>query len=381
MQSRMFLFAATLSLTLFLLGCGGSGSGIQNQGGNGVPPPAAPTISSTPAQNGAVIVTLTAAAPSTAIFYTIDGSMPTRLSQQYLAPFLVASSLTVNAIAISGGGSVLETSSVASQAFSQNVPSGTLVWSDEFTNSTGANVQPDPAIWTYDTGNSGFGNNELENYCAWGSTTSPCSTTNPSEFVGSDGYLHIEAQQPSPGVYTSARLKTQGLFSFQYGRFEVRALVPEAQGFWPAAWLMGNNIATVNWPACGEQDVLERVNAALSPDWNSGSIHGTGFTGGTGLGTLYYFPGSETTALWHTYGMIWSPGSVAYYVDDPTHPYTTFTPMSLNGLSGSVWPFDAGQSNFILLNLAIGGDYPGPPDATTPFPSEMLVDYVRIYTN
>jgi beta-glucanase (GH16 family) len=370
MQLKTFLLGATLSLTVFLLGCGGNGVA-----------PAAPTISSTPAQNGAVIVTLTAAAPSTAIFYTVDGSRPAPSSQQYLAPFLIASNLTVNAIAISGGGSVLETSSVSSQSFSPNIALGTLVWSDEFTNSTGANAQPDATIWTYDTGNSGFGNNELENYCAWGSSTSPCSTADPSEFVGTDGYLHIEAQQPSSGVYTSARLKTQGLFSFQYGRFEVRAMVPEAQGFWPAAWLMGNNIATINWPACGEQDVLERVDAALSPDWNSGSVHGTGFTGGTGLGALYNFPGGETAAQWHTYGMIWSPGSVAYYVDDSTHPYVTFTPTNLNGLTGAVWPFDAGQSNFILLNLAIGGDYPGPPDSSTPFPSEMLVDYVRVYAN
>jgi len=101
-----------------------------------------------------------------------------------------------------------------------------------------------------------------------------CSTASPSEFVGTDGYLHIEAQ-PSAGVYTSARMKTQGLFSFQYGRLEISAELPEAQGFWPAGWLLGNNIATVNWPACGEQDDMERVNAALTPDWNSGSVHGT----------------------------------------------------------------------------------------------------------
>jgi beta-glucanase (GH16 family) len=176
-------------------------------------------------------------------------------------------------------------------------------------------------------------------------------------------------------------LKTQGLFSFQYGRLEVRARVPEAQGFWPAAWLMGNNIATVNWPACGEQDVLERVNGPGSPDWNAGSVHGTGFTGGTGLGTLYDFPNGTTAAAWHTYGMIWSRGSVAYYIDDPTHPYATYTTSSLSSLSGAVWPFDAGQSNFILLNLAVGGSWPGSPDGTTPFPSELLIDYVRVYTN
>jgi len=199
--------------------------------------------------------------------------------------------------------------------------------------------------------------------------------------VGTDGYLHIVARQPSAGVYTSARLKTQGLFSFQYGRFEVRAQVPEAQGLWPAAWLMGNNMATLDWPACGEQDVLERVNTASTPDWNMGSIHGIGFTGNTGFSKVFNFPAGQTAAGWHTYGMIWKPGSVAYYVDDPGYPYVTFTTSSLSGLSGAVWPFDAGQSNYIILNLAVGGYWPGPPNETTPFPAEMLVDYVRLYTN
>jgi beta-glucanase (GH16 family) len=381
MRAEAAVLAAMLLACAWMCGCGG-GSMTGNGGMVGVGnPPAAPTISTTAAQNGAVIVSLASSTAGAIVLYTVDGSTPTPASQQYQAPFLVASNLTVSAIAISGASSALTVSTVTSQTFAPNIPSGTLVWSDEFTNSSGAPAQPDPTIWTYDTGNSGFGNNELENYCAWGSSTSPCSTTNPSEFVGTDGYLHIEAQQPSPGVYTSARLKTQGLFSFQYGRIEFRAMVPEAQGFWPANWLLGNNINTVNWPACGEQDVLERVNAALTPDWNQGSIHGTGFTGATGLGTLYYFPSGETAAQWHTYGMIWSSGSVAYYVDDPTHPYATFTTSSISGFSGAVWPFDSGQSNFILLNLAIGGDYPGPPDSSTPFPSEMLVDYVRVYTN
>ena len=130
-------------------------------------------------------------------------------------------------------------------------------------------------------------------------------------------------------------------------------------------------------------DVLERVNAVTNPDWNEGSIHGTGFIGNTGLGQNYYFPGGQNAAQWHTYGMIWGPGSVAYYVDNPAAPYVTFTPASLAqaGLTGAVWPFDAGQGSFIILNLAIGGTWPGPPDASTPFPSEMLVDYVRVYAN
>jgi len=267
-------------------------------------------------------------------------------------------------------------------SFAPNIPSGTLVWSDEFTNSTGSNQQPDPTVWGYDTGASGWGNNELENYCAWGSSASPCDPANPNAYVGTDGYLHIVVQQPAPGVYTSARMKTQGLFSLQYGRLEAKIWAPEGQGYWPAFWTLGNNIATADWPACGEQDIMERVNSALTPDWNEGSVHGTGFTGNTGLGTVFNFPSGHTAAGWHTYGMIWKPGSVAYYVDDPTHPYVTYTnPASLTALPGAVWPFDSGNSNFLILNVAVGGDWPGNPNATTVFPSSMMVDYVRFYTN
>ena len=370
------ILPALLIFSAMLHGCGGSTGGSNGGNGGGANATAAPAVTTKTAQNGAVIVSLASTTAGASIYYTVDGSTPSASSQQYQAPFLVASNLTLKAVAIAGGRS----STVTSQAFSPNIASGTPVWSDEFSNSTAMPVQPDPAIWTYDTGNGGFGNQELETYCAWGSSTAPCSTANPSEYVGPDGYLHIVAQNPSSNVYTSARLKTQGLFSFQYGRLEFRAMVPEAQGFWPAAWSMGNNIPTVNWPACGEMDVLERVNAAGNPDWNAGSIHGPGFTG-SNIGGTYNFPSGQTAAQWHTYGMIWSPSSVKYYIDDPTHPYATFTPSSISGFSGATWPFDGGQSNFIIINLAIGGSWPGSPNGTTPFPSEMLVDYVRIYTN
>ena len=354
-------------------GCGGGGGTTTI---TTTPQATAPTLTTAAAQNGAVVVSLATATSGATIYYTVDGSTPNTSSPMYEAPFLVASNLTVNAIASASGDTA---SSVSTKTFSPNIASGTLVWSDEFTNSTSANAEPNPLVWTYDTGNSGFGNSELEDYCAWGSSTAPCDTANPNAYVGTDGYLHIAAQQPSTGVYTSARLKTEGLFSFQYGRFEIRAQLPEAQGFWPAGWLMGNSIASVNWPACGEMDVMERIDAAGSPDWNDGSIHGTGFTGGN-LGTTYDFPAGQTAAGWHTYGMIWSKNSVAYYVDDSTSPYVTYTPSSISGLSGAVWPFNSGPS-FIILNLAVGGSWPGNPTSSTPFPSAMLVDCVRVYTN
>jgi len=373
---RIQFRSALAAAALVVAGSASCGSTAQSST-TSLPVSAVPIFTTAPALNSAVVVTLSSATPGATIYYTVDGSAPTASSPIYEAPFLAASNLTVNAIATAAGDS---NSSVASKTFAPNIATGTLVWSDEFSNSTAANAQPNSAVWTYDTGAGGWGNNELEDYCAWGSAISPCATSSPSAYVGTDGYLHIVAAQPSPGVYTSARLKTQGLFSFQYGRIEFRAQVPEAQGFWPAAWLLGNNIVTANWPACGEMDVLERVNAAATPDWNEGSIHGTGFTGGN-LGTRFSFPAGQTAAGWHTYGMIWSKGSVAYYVDDPTQPYITYTPASIAALSGSVWPYDSGQANFIILNMAVGGSWPGSPDSTTPFPAQMLVDYVRIYTN
>lgn len=370
-----FLLVSCISAFL-IAGCGGGGG---TSTGGGTTQVAAPTITAATTantQNGAEMVTLATATSGATIYYTIDGTTPTTSSIEYEAPFLVASNLTVNAIAVLSG----ETNSnVTTKAFTLNIASGTLVWSDEFTNSTSADAQPNSSVWSYDTGDGGWGNSELETYCAYGSTASPCSAANPNAYVAAGGGLNIVAEEPSSGVYTSARMKTEGLFSFQYGRIEIKASVPEAQGFWPAFWLMGNNYASVGWPACGEMDVMERWNAATSPDWNAGSVHGTGFTG-SNLGTDYYFSSGDTASTLHTYGMIWSKDSVAYYVDDSASPYVTYTPSSISSLSGAVWPFDNGPS-FIILNLAVGGSTPGSPTYSTPFPSTMQVDYVRVYTN
>jgi beta-glucanase (GH16 family) len=259
----------------------------------------------------------------------------------------------------------------------QQTSPGKLLWSDEFSNTNG---QPDPKFWTYDAGgHGGFGNNELETYCAWGSNTPPCDSSKPNAYVGPDGYLHVVARKVADGVYTSARLKTEGLYSMKYGRIEARIKLPQGQGLWPAFWLLGDNIKTVNWPACGEQDVMEHINGP-HPDWIEGSVHGIGFTGDVGLGKKFYFSAGKSSADWHVYGMTWSKGKVSYYVDDPAKPYVTYTTADLKGMKDAVWPFDKGQSNFIILNLAVGGDWPKSPDATTPFPAEMLVDYVRVYS-
>lgn len=380
-KNREARFAGKSALYFTLLavalgaGCGAASdntaTAVDSKGGRTA---ATPTFSTVAAQNGADILTLNDSTSGATIYYTTDGSTPTTSSIQYFAPFLVDANITVKAIATAKG---YTSSTVASQAFSPNIPSGTLVWSDEFSNSGSTPAQPNPATWTYDTGAGGFGNQELENYCAWGSNTSPCNSANPNAYVGTDGYLHIVAEQPASGTYTSARMKSQGLFTFMYGRIEARLELPESQGMWPAFWMLGNNITTVGWPACGESDIMEHIDGSVPPnpnlgyDWAQSSVHGTNLNGGTPYGNS-----SFSAATWHTYGMIWTKGQVQFYIDDPSTPYETFNPGNISG----TWPFDQGPM-FILLNLAVGGSWPGNPNSTTVFPSTYLVDYVRIYTN
>lgn len=371
-----------LALAIVLIaGCGG-GSGNKS-----APPPdqnaATPAVATSQAQNGAVVVTLSDTTKGATMYYTLDGTTPTSSSTEYFAPFLVASNVTLNAIATAPP---LLNSAVVSKTFSPNLASGTLVWSDEFLNTTSANAGPNPATWTYDTGTDCCGNNELETYCAYGSSAAPCSTSSPNAYVGTDGYLHIVAQSPSPGVYTSARLKSEGLFAFQYGRIEARMQLPESQGMWPAFWMLGSNITAVPWPASGEADIMEHIDGANPPfsvgaappgyDWVAGSVHGGASSTSEVNGSERYTTASFSAAAWHTYGMIWSKGQIQYYVDSPANVYATFN----TGNFAGTWPFDQGPM-FIILNLAVGGDWPGSPNSTTAFPSNMLVDYVRIYTN
>ena len=162
-------------------------------------------------------------------------------------------------------------------------------------------------------------------------------------------------------------------------------MLPESQGMWPAFWLLGSNITAIPWPACGEIDIMEHIDGNNPPpyvgapapgyDWIAGSVHG-GTSSNEANGSQQYHPTGFSAAAWHTYGMIWSKGEVQFYVDSPTNIYATFTPANFPG----AWPFDQGPM-FILLNLAVGGDWPGGPNATTVLPSTMLVDYVRIYSN
>lgn len=250
----------------------------------------------------------------------------------------------------------------------------TLQWSDEFNAPAGR--YPNPTNWTYDTGNGGFGNPEIENYCTPGSNKPPCLATQPNAYQDGKGHLVITAIRDAAGQWTSARLKTQGLQQFQYGRVEARMKLPAGDGFWPAFWLLGTDIDTVSWPACGEQDVIEWVQS-YTPTTTSSTTHGPGYSGSGGLTATYTFPNhGRVDNDFHTYGVIWTPNSLQYYRDNPTNIFKTVTPA--NPPAGSTWAFN--HPFFLLLNLAVGsGGFPGKTDNTTPSKATMLVDYVRVY--
>ena len=374
-------FFLVLNCLMLMSACGGGGGASAAAPAAAVQQTlAAPVISVTAALNGAVLVAMNSTAAGASIYYTSDGSIPSTNSILYTSPFLLSVAQTVNAIATTST-AMTTTSAVASYHFPTTLASGTLLWSDEFSNTTGFNAAPDNTSWRFESMAGGFQrvNNELEVYCGWASQVSPC-TNSANAYVGAtDGFLHIVAQQPSAAIYTSARITTFGLVSMTYGRIEARIKVPEGQGLWPAFWMLGNNINTAGWPASGEMDLMEHINAP-APDWVAGSLHMTGASGASGLTSHYGASASAFSASdWHSYGMIWSKGLVQYYVDTPTNIYATFQASSLP--AGAVWPFDSGQGRFIILNLAIGGNWPGAPDSSTMFPSEMLVDYVRLYAN
>lgn len=260
-----------------------------------------------------------------------------------------------------------------------------LAWSDEFNGTT-----IDASKWTFDHGNLNV-NNELEYYCGPAGdpdNQSPCDSHDPNVYLDGTGHLVIQALRISSGTaaysnsWTSARLKSQGLASFQYGRIESSMKLPIGAGLWPAYWALGANIDSVGWPQCGEQDYMENVpaTAGQGPTIISSTIHGPTYNGGNGLGQKYTFPaGDEVDTAYHTYGAIWSPSMIQFYVDDPAKVFFVRTASDVPG-GTSQWVFN--QNFFVLLNLAVGGagSWPGPPDNTTPSPATMLVDYVRQYT-
>jgi beta-glucanase (GH16 family) len=245
-------------------------------------------------------------------------------------------------------------------------PNWHLTWSDEFNAPNGS--APDPLKWNIVTGGKGFGNNELETY-----------TSRAANVQQQNGNLVITAQKEDltgpdgiPRHYTSARLNTQNHFTKKYGRFEARIQLPIGKGIWPAFWLLGNNHDTAPWPNCGEIDILETIGA---PDTMYSTLHGPGYSGAKGISAKFPLPAGESVhTAFHLYAVEWSPNDIKFFFDD--HLIAHRTPADLP--PNTTWVYD--HPFYILLNLAVGGNWPGSPDDTTVFPQQMLVDYVRVYS-
>lgn len=259
----------------------------------------------------------------------------------------------------------------AGQSAVQQAPAAspwTLTWSDEFDGPAGR--RPNPAHWGYDLGNQatqGWGNHELQFYTEAASNAS----------LDGAGHLVIRAERSAnagpcwngtPCAFTSARLLSKGKVTFTHGKLEARIQVPAGQGIWPAFWMLG--AGTDPWPAVGEIDVMEYIGKA--PTTVHATAHGPGYFGDRGL-TKAHDLGAPVAAAFHVYTLIKRPNEMVWLVDGvEVH---RVTPASVP--AGTTWVFE--KPFFLILNLAVGGDWPGAPDASTPFPATMTVDWVRIY--
>ena len=244
-----------------------------------------------------------------------------------------------------------------------------LTWSDEFEGAAGASF--DGTKWVAETGGEGWGNKEREFYTARAENVA----------LDGSGHLVITAREEPADTdrrcwygacrYTSARLKTKGKFEQAYGRFEAKIRIPRGQGIWPAFWMLGNNIDADGWPKCGEIDIME--NIGREPNAVHGTMHGPGYSGANGIGAAFTSPLAFADD-YHVYSVEWIPGQIRWLVDEKE--YKRIVPSNLP--SGAARVFD--HPFFLLLNVAVGGEWPGDPDATSVFPQQMLVDYVRVYS-
>jgi len=233
-----------------------------------------------------------------------------------------------------------------------------LVMQDEFD----VDGAPNSTFWSYNigTGSGGWGNNELQYY-----------TDRPENIVVEDGMLKITAKQESymGSGYTSARILTKGKVEQKYGRIEARVKLPLGKGIWPAFWMLGANSDTVSWPACGEIDIMEYLGN--NPTTAFGTVHGPGYSGANSISKNYVLQNDRFDTGFHIFGIEWGENYINYYIDDVL--YNQITPADVPG----EWVFN--QPFYIIMNVAVGGNLPGSPNADTSFPQTMLVDYVRIY--
>ena len=249
---------------------------------------------------------------------------------------------------------------------SSELPGWTLVWSDEFDGPAGSPV--DSGSWHQETGGHGWGNEELQYY------------TRDAENASLDGSgnLAIVVRRAEPRdrdrcfdgcEFTSARLISKDRVAFSYGLVRARIRLPAGRGIWPAFWMLGQDIDEVGWPECGEIDVME--NFGVDPAVVHGTVHGPGYSRDAGI-TAAHDAGASLADDFHVYSVRWEPDRIRWYLDD--QPYCTVTP---GDLRGNRWVFD--HDFFLLVNVAVGGTLPGPPDSSVNFPQTMLIDYVRVY--
>ncbi len=233
-----------------------------------------------------------------------------------------------------------------------------LVWEDDFIGAAGQS--PDPAKWDYDIGTD------------WGNAQLEYDTDRPTNVsLDGTGNLAIVAREESYAGrnYTSARIVTRDLFEPTYGRIEARIKLPTGQGIWPAFWLLGSNIQTVSWPQCGEIDIMEY--RGQEPSIVHGSLHGPGYSGGNAVTLSYLLSSGRFDTGFHLFAVEWKANEIRWFVDDVN--FLTVRPELVSGQ----WVFD--KPFYIILNVAVGGNYVGSPDPTTVFPQTMLIDYVRAY--
>ncbi|MDQ1294126.1 MAG: hypothetical protein QG608_2009 [Actinomycetota bacterium] len=248
-----------------------------------------------------------------------------------------------------------------------NAAAASTVWADEFDGPAGS--APDSKKWRSEVKGDGFGNNELQYYTG--------STDNIA--LDGQGNLVITAKKGNPSglqcwngpcQYTSGKLTTASTFTRTYGHFEARIKIPRGQGIWPAFWMLGNDIGSAGWPKSGEIDIME--NVGKEPGKVHGSLHGPGYSGGNPLTGTYTLPQGKALADdFHVYSVDWSPGLVVWKIDG-----TEYSRKTTADAGSNKWVFD--HPFFMMLNLAVGGNWPGSPDASTTFPQRMVIDYVRV---
>lgn len=242
-------------------------------------------------------------------------------------------------------------------------PDWQLAWSDDFNGAKG--VQLDKTKWTYDIGRGqgGWGNQELQYY------------TDRPENVSMDGEgnLVITAikENYQGAQYTSARFKTQGIFDQQYGKFEARIKTPYGQGLWPAFWMLGSNITQVNWPQCGEIDIMELRGQA--PTTAECALHGPGYSGANSITGKNILTNSRYDDKFHVFAVVWDESKIDFYIDNYLYRRIEKSEVEKKGQ----WVYD--HPFFLLFNVAVGGNFLGSPNTSTPFPQQMVIDYVKVY--